>query len=213
MVDIRRKFDKSAANTIALGQLLGIETIVAAMDPDDGHVVVTDKTFASSGSLLRTVITDSFFNGTNMFPMYQGLTNLFPSEAVFGSASNGVPHRAEFLQCYVNNLVELFGIPSDDSIPEVLKKSFDATRRLSLDKLVAVIRLYITLGYKTDLGIQKYLDTVSPRDSNGIFWSSQDPPLGIKKFLLTSKDGRKTANLAAKVVQLSEINNKSNEIV
>ena len=78
-----------------------------------------------------------------MFPMYQGLTNLFPSEAVLVllAASNGVPHRADFLQCYVNNLVELFGIPSDDSIPEALKKSFEATRRFSLDKLVAVIRM------------------------------------------------------------------------
>ena len=66
MTDIRNKFDKSAANTIALGQLLGFESVVVAMDPDDGHVV-TDKTFASSGSLLRTVITDNFLLGQICF--------------------------------------------------------------------------------------------------------------------------------------------------
>ena len=81
-----------------------------------------------------------------MFPMYKGMTNLFPTEAVFGSARNGVPNRLEFLQCYANNLVEMFGISSDEFIPDALKKSFEGTRRLSLEKLVAVIRLYITLG-------------------------------------------------------------------
>ena len=43
MTDLRNKFDKSAANTIALGQLLGFESVFVAMDPDDGHVI-TDKT-------------------------------------------------------------------------------------------------------------------------------------------------------------------------
>ncbi len=65
------------------------------MNPDDGHVV-TNKTFASSVSLLRSVISDKFFIGTNMFPIYQGNTNLFQTEAVYGSARNSVLNRSEF---------------------------------------------------------------------------------------------------------------------
>ena len=53
-----------------------------------------------------------------MFPMYKGMSNLFPTEAVFRSARNGVPNRLDFLQLYVNNIVELFGIPSDEFIPD-----------------------------------------------------------------------------------------------
>ena len=89
-----------------------------------------------------------------------------------------------------------------------LRNRLRAHDGLSLKKLVAVIRLYITLGYKTDLGIQKYLDTVSPPHSNGIFWSSTEPPLGIKKNLRVSTGYKNTSFriLSASVEKLSQVN-------